>query len=39
MSNNNEIILRIRKVLLKKRMTQRDLAASVKYEHLKTIPK
>lgn len=29
MSNNNEIILRIRKALLKKRMTQRDLAASL----------
>lgn len=29
MSSNNEIILRIRKALLKKRMTQRDLAASL----------
>ena len=29
MSNNNEIILRIRKALLKKRMTQRDLAAAL----------
>lgn len=29
MSNNNEIILRIRKALLKKRMTQRDLSAAL----------
>lgn len=29
MSNINEIILRIRKALLKKRMTQRDLAAAL----------
>ena len=29
MSNNNEIILRIRKALMKKRMTQRDLAAAL----------
>lgn len=29
MSSNNEIILRIRKALLKKRMTQRDLAAAL----------